>query len=502
MIVLAGIFCMPAGMPQVTQITTESPLDQAFALSSPRLSPRHLTVAGLLLHGGVLLLWLVLLYQAFYSKGLSFWSTGIAYALYDTLLLVFVGWQTFGLRRRPLPEPAPTGPQPSLGIIVAAYNEASVLPVTLRAILTQLDPAEQVVIADDGSDDDTAEVLARRFGLRAPAEGGLSTPSPLYPSLRWLRLPRGGKARALNAALLKIDTEVVLTIDADTLLAADASRAMRRAFAARPGLVAAGGILTPVCGPQLRNRLFQWFQNYEYIRNFLSRFAWMQLHSLLLISGAFSGFRREALLAVGGFDPECLVEDYELVHRLQRHAIDQRLGWEVSIVGSAHAQTDAPGRLTDFLRQRRRWFAGFLQTQYWNRDMTGNRRYGKLGVYMLPVKAIDTLQPIFGLSAFGLLVFLVASHRLGILLPVLGIIAAKTAIDLLFHLWSIRLYRRWTGLQSTSNPASALLAALAEPFTFQLLRHLGALLGWFYFLTGRQRWGRQARSALAGRAGA
>jgi cellulose synthase/poly-beta-1,6-N-acetylglucosamine synthase-like glycosyltransferase len=452
---------------------------------------------GLLLHGGVLLLWLTLLYQAFYSQGLSFWSTGIAYTVYDTLLLLFVGWHTLVLRQ-PLPPPAP-GPRPRMGVVVAAYNEAGVLPLTLHAILSQIDAPEQIVIADDGSSDGTAALLSQRFGLTTPAEGGLSAPSSIYATLRWLRLPHAGKAMALNAALLQLDTEVVLTIDADTLLAADATLAMRRAFAARPGLVAAGGILTPVCGKKLRNRFFQWFQNYEYMRNFISRFAWMQLHSLLLISGAFSGFRREALLAVGGFDPECLVEDYELVHRLQRHAIDGKLDWEVQIVGSAHAQTDAPGRLGDFLRQRRRWFAGFLQTQYWNRDMTGNRRYGTLGTLMLPVKAIDTLQPVYGLTAFFLLLYLIVAGRLSVLLPVLGIIAAKTLIDLLFHLWTIRLYRRWTGLRSTSNAASAMLAALAEPFSFQLLRHLGAVLGWFYFLTGRQHWGRQKRGALGGK---
>ena len=57
-------------------------------------------------------------------------------------------------------------------------------------------------------------------------------------------------------------------------------------------LVAATGVLTPICGPSLSGRAFQWFQTYEYVRNFLSRYAWMQAHSLLLISGAFAAFRR------------------------------------------------------------------------------------------------------------------------------------------------------------------------------------------------------------------
>jgi cellulose synthase/poly-beta-1,6-N-acetylglucosamine synthase-like glycosyltransferase len=474
-------------------------LDRAFLLNSPRLSPRGASLGSILIHGGVLALWVILFAQAFRSpamqagSSIGFWSTGIAYTLYDTVLLLFVGWKTL-----PLLKPAPSvasGSPPTMGVIVAAWNEAQVLPLTLRALLAQHDAPDMIVIADDGSDDGTGSMLAREFGLTMPPPGRLSAASSQHSRLHWLRLPHGGKARTLNAALLQLKTEVVLTVDADTLLAADACAAMRTAFAAAPGLVAAGGILTPVSGNSASNRFFQWFQNYEYMRNFLSRFAWMRVDSLLLISGAFAGFRREALLAVGGFDPDCLVEDYELIHRLQRHAHDQKLGWQVQVVGGAHAQTDAPGALGDFLRQRRRWFAGFLQTQYWNRDMTGNPRYGWLGTLMLPVKAIDTLQPIYGITAFVLLVYILAAGRISILAPVAGIIAAKTFIDLLFHLWSIRLYRRWTGMRSTTHAGHAVLAALAEPFSFQLLRHTGALLGWFQFLSRRQIWGKQHRSA-------
>ncbi|MFX6357449.1 glycosyltransferase, partial [Acinetobacter baumannii] len=88
-----------------------------------------------------------------------------------------------------------------------------------------------ILIADDGSSDGTAAVLARRYGLVAPPLGTMSEPSPVLPSLRWLRLRHGGKARALNAAMVQVDTEVVLTVDADTLLEPGAIAAMRAAFA-------------------------------------------------------------------------------------------------------------------------------------------------------------------------------------------------------------------------------------------------------------------------------
>jgi cellulose synthase/poly-beta-1,6-N-acetylglucosamine synthase-like glycosyltransferase len=472
-----------------------SALEQALAAASPRLNPRTTPVASYLIHGTVLVLWFLLFARAFYLPGLRAWSTGIVYIAYDTLLLVFVGWQTLPLLRH-APRSA-AGPRPSLGVIVAAYNEAAVLPATLAALAQQDELPDQIVLADDGSDDATAAVLAGHFGLMPPPVGSLSPPAPSAPRLRWLRLPHAGKAQALNAALQAIDTEVVMTVDADTLLERGACRAMRDAFTAEPELVAATGILTPVCGRTLSGRLFQWFQTYEYIRNFISRAAWMRADSLLLISGAFAGFRRESVLRVGGFDAACLVEDYELIHRLRRYAVEHGLSWCVRVLGTARAVTEAPGTLPAFLRQRRRWFAGFLQTQYWNRDMTGNRRYGKLGLMMLPVKAFDTLQPVYGLSAFALLLAFIAVGRATIWVPIFSVIFAKIALDFGFHLWSVHLYRRWTGDRSHTHLFYAFLASLIEPFSFQLLRHTGASLGWIQFLGGQRHWGVQQRVGVA-----
>jgi hypothetical protein len=128
--------------------------------------------------------------------------------------------------------------------------------------------------------------------------------------------------------------------------------------------------------------------------------------------------------------------------------------------------------------------------------MTGNPRFGKLGLLMLPVKTIDTVQPFYGLLAFALLIYFVASGALSLLGAVLSVIGIKIVIDILFHLWSIFLYQRWTGDRAQSRLIYAVFAALLEPFSFQLLRHTGAALGWFYFVTGRQKWGKQQRSIL------
>ncbi|MGY4398860.1 cellulose synthase/poly-beta-1,6-N-acetylglucosamine synthase-like glycosyltransferase [Sphingomonas sp. UYAg733] len=474
-------------------------LNATLVAESPRYSPRPVPMKGRLIGLLAPSIFAILLVQAFLRQGIAVWSIGIAYILYDTALLFFTALNIRNLAAAPLEPEKKDRARPTLGVIVATYNEANVIETTIARLQSQREAPDVILIADDGSDDSTALLLGSRFGLAKPSLGALSMLVASHPTLRWLRLAHRGKAHALNDALLAIDCDVVLTVDADTMLKPDAIAAMRAAFAVEPQLVAATGVLAPVCGPHLSGRLFEWFQSYEYVRNFLSRHAWEQVSSLLLISGAFAAFRRDAVIAVGGFDADCMVEDYELIHRLYRHAADIGCDWRVRVVGGALAYTDAPADMLSFLRQRRRWFGGFLQTQHWNRDMVGNAHFGRLGTKMLPIKALDTFQPVYGLAAFVILIVLVVTGRFMIALPILVVMLVKIAIDLTFHLWSLGIYKRWTGQEKGLSIGPAIVAAIAEPFTFQLLRHAGAIWGWIAFLTGRETWHAQSRTAFGPR---
>jgi cellulose synthase/poly-beta-1,6-N-acetylglucosamine synthase-like glycosyltransferase len=465
-------------------------LRSAFVAASPRLTLRATPALSVAIYAAVALAWLLLVGRALSLDNVWAWSAGIAYILYDTVLTLLVVGMTWSFRRAPS-APLATVPRPTLGVIIAAHNEALQLPATLDAIFAQSIAADVVLIADDGSRDGTALVLEGRYGLIG---GGVSV---AYPLLRLMQLPHRGKAVALNAALGAIATDIVVTIDADTRLAPDALEAIAAAFAADRNLVGAGGVLVPFCAPTPSGRVLQFFQTYEYIRNMISRFAWMRGNCLLLISGAFAAFRTDALRAVGGFDTRSLVEDYELTHRMHRYSAEHALGWRLAMIGGAQARTEAPSEVSAFLRQRRRWFAGFLQTQYWNRDMTGNPRFGAVGLLMLPVKALDTLQPIYGLLSFAILIALIASGRSAAAFSVAGLIGAKIVFDFAAFLWSVHLYRRITGGRIETSYGMALLAALIEPFSFQLLRHSGAAWGWIAFLSGSREWGVAARAEAA-----
>jgi len=431
----------------------------------------------------LLIVWLSGLIGIWQLNGLARWSAGLLYVAYDTWLILFVARELRGGAVSKAREgSAAASPRLSIAVLISARNEAQALPATLDALLAQDDPPDEMWVVDDGSQDDTRTVLAA------------------YPRVQVITKTNSGKADSLNRGIELISSDLIITLDADTVLRADAVGEMRRRFTEEPELVAAGGVLTPRCAPGVSGRLFEWFQTFEYLRSFIARVAWMRAGALLLVSGAFACFRRDALQRVGGFDARSWVEDYELIHRLHRHAHDHSIPWRVRVLPGAAALTDAPSTLGAFMRQRRRWFGGFLQTLYRHRDMVGNPDYAAVGRLMLPIKVIDTLQPIFGITAFVLLLFF-ALRGQAVLAPVLWVIGVKLIIDFAFLLWALEYYNRWSGRRSTARERLlAGLAALTEPFFFQLMRHCGAMLGWIAVLTRRVDWRPyRARSIAHGR---
>ena len=172
---------------RATPALAEAELAARLTAQSPRRTPPPTPWVSTLIHAAVLVLWIALLGAPFGLHGVWVWSAGLVYVTYDTLLLVFTFWQTLPLLRT-APSPARDGRRVSVAVIVAARDEALVLPVTLQALLTQSDPPDRILIADDGSTDTTPQVLARLYGLGPPPLGGISTG---HPQIHWLRLGGG-----------------------------------------------------------------------------------------------------------------------------------------------------------------------------------------------------------------------------------------------------------------------------------------------------------------------
>lgn len=457
-----------------------------------------------LLFGAVLGLLIFSLVASLIFQGIAAWTIGLVYIAYDSFLLGFmvissrIAVARQERRKKVAPAPVAKGKRPTLSVLVCARNERLVLPECLRALATQTEPAEEILIIDDGSTDTMIDWLKSEYELEFESAGTFSLGrSVRWPALRVLRKPNSGKADSLNAGWKAAQGEIVITLDADTYLESGALVAIRDGFQEDPDLGIAGGVLVPVCQRTSWAGFFQFFQTFEYARGFLWRLTWMHYDMLLLISGAFAAYRRTVLESSGGFDTASWVEDYELTHRVYRNAFEGRQRVTVKTLSGARGTTDAPAAAKTFLNQRRRWFAGFIATHFKYHDMVANGRYGAVGRYMLCLKTIDLLLPVYALAAAVVLIeILILKHSLDSF--IVKLIIAKLFFDLILHAYSVILYQRWLGIPlSRKLWIQSLGATLTEPFVFQIMRQLGAVMGWLAFLRGQINWMPQRQAGIA-----
>lgn len=312
------------------------------------------------------------------------------------VLMIILGLLNAGLalwrhrRRRAIAWPSPSQVRLSTSVVLAAYNEERVIGRTIRTVLASDYPIAEVVVVDDGSSDDTSAVVQE---LAADDH-----------RVRLIRQANTGKAGALNHGVAAAVGEVVVTLDADTIITPTTIGRLVRHFAVEGGerLGAVAGVVR--VGNRGRNLLTRW-QALEYITQIgLDRAAQDAVGGISIIPGACAAWRTEAILAAGGYSTATLAEDCDLALSLHR------AGWRVTQDDEAVAYTEAPETVDDLLKQRERWTYGTLQAVFKNRDMLFSRRHPALGWYVLPNYILSILIPLIFLPFVLVMGLLVLEH--------------------------------------------------------------------------------------------
>ncbi|MDH5695052.1 MAG: glycosyltransferase [Dehalococcoidia bacterium] len=240
---------------------------------------------------------------------------------------------------------------PVISIIVPAYNEEKCLARTIESILEADYPHKDVIIVDDGSTDKTYNIAMRYKEM----------------GVRVFHRPNGGKFAALNYGLLFAKGEIIVTIDADSLIARNAIKEMARSFQDKRAFGVAGNIKV-----WNRNNFLTKCQALEYITGInIFRRAFDVFGAVSIVPGALGAFRKEVVEGSGFYDPYTLTEDFDItVKVLKAGGIVQAC--------DARAYTEAPQNLKDLYRQRMRWYRGNFQTIFRHWDAFVNPRFGSL----------------------------------------------------------------------------------------------------------------------------
>jgi cellulose synthase/poly-beta-1,6-N-acetylglucosamine synthase-like glycosyltransferase len=347
---------------------------------------------------------------------------------------------------------------PPVSVLIAAYNEASAgegggLVATVQSIVAQTGVVLEVLVGDDGSDDATYDEVVRAFRLEATShghEGVIARADAGRVRLRVFRFAHAGKGATLNALATHAAHGVLVTMDADTTPAAGAIAHLARAFV-DPYVESAAGVVTVRNARSILTR----HQYAEYVKNSIVRIGWSTLGALEQVPGAFAGVRADAFRAVGGFPTDSLTEDYELTYRLVERGLALGRVPVVVTVPRAQAFTDVPVTFRGFVRQRTRWFAGFLSTLFRFRHLIGRGGAGGFGVVRLPMKLVDAVLPVLAFASLAILVRGASSPVVALSKVAIGIFVIRWLWDLTFYALALRMARELGNPTETRHVAPA-----------------------------------------------
>ena len=326
-----------------------------------------------------------------------------------------------------------------VSIIVPAYNEEVNIIENVKSLLKLDYKLYEIIIIDDGSNDNTANKLIKEFDLKfvnRPIQISIKCKpySAVYErnigkiKLTMIMKTNGGKGDALNMGINASQFPYFLSVDADSNLQYDSLEKIIQPVLKEENVVAVGGLISVAQAAIIKDGVVKEYhlpwnpiismQIVEYDRSFLaSRILLNEFNGNLIISGAFGLFKKSVVLSAGGYDTGTIGEDMEMVLKLHTYCRNNSIKYKIEYEPSAVCWSQAPSTLKDLITQRRRWYLGLFQSlSKYSTIFFRNMRFGMVSfISYLYYFFFELLSPI--IEIFGIVTILI-SLSFGFLNPV------------------------------------------------------------------------------------
>ena len=403
-------------------------------------------------------------------------------------------------------------------VIVPAYNEENCIVENVKSLLQLEYPDYQLIVVNDGSTDQTLSELIKNFQLKnvsfSPYYEINSNPikdvylSPTFPKLVVIDKDNYGKADSINAAINISKNPLITVIDADSILERDCLLKIARPFTENENIVAVGGIVRIANGCKINHGYIEevglsksWlarFQVVEYLRAFLfGRIGFDVLNSILIISGAFSCFKRDALISVGGFLSGSIGEDMEIVVRMHKELRKKNPKVRITFIPDPVCWTEVPETLKTLKSQRIRWQKGTMDSIRLHKDMFMNPKYKWLGMVVFPYYVIfEVFGPFIEITGYIVFVisllldkvplnFAIAFFTVAFLY---GVVLSTLAVCL-----EELTFKRYA---NAKHLIILMVTALFENFGYRQMTAYWRFKGFIEYLFGRRTWGKMEKKGF------
>ncbi|MBW8360656.1 MAG: glycosyltransferase family 2 protein [Kaistella sp.] len=439
-----------------------------------------------------------------YLKAIIYYS--IALMISYIVLLIFAGISIdrnlFFSRLRHKEDLLQMHNAPGVSIITAAFNESATITANVNSLLNLSYPKFEVIIVNDGSTDDTLEKMISHFELIEvtyyyekkldfePIKGFYKSSNKAYANLLVIDKVNGkSKADAINAGLNVSNFPYFLNTDVDCVLHRDTLLYfMSEILSERKRVIAIGatlrmcnsfvfknGILKTI---QLPKNLWVRFQELEYVRSYLlGKMGWSYFNAVPNVSGGLGLFEKEIVMKVGGYDSKSFGEDMDIIIRICRYMLENKLEYKIKYIPQVLCWTEGPDSLKILIQQRVRWSRGLWRIYGNNKKVFLNPKYKKLGLVIYPYNLFfEVLAPIIEFSGVVFMISYYIIYQQGIILILLFIIYFFSALVSTFSV----LYNQFIHNYYKSHREVYLLifTAFLEPLIFHPVIVFSALKGY------------------------
>lgn len=314
-----------------------------------------------------------------------------------------------------------------VSIIVPAFNEEVTIMDTVNSLLELDYELYEIIVVDDGSEDQTTLKLINSFDLK-PVNFPIRLVLKSEPytqvhetyrgniKITLITKLNGGKGDALNMGINASQFPYFLTIDADSILQRDSLEKIVQPVFKDPDIIAVGGFINVGQSAKIRDGKIEdyhipWnpivsMQIAEYYRSFLaSKILLNQFNGNLIISGAFGLFKKDVVIEAGGYSADTLGEDMDIVLKLHSFCRNNNRRYSIEYEPNAICWSEVPSSLEDLFKQRQRWYLGLFQSMSKYSFIFMNMKFGKLSLfsymYYLFYELLSPVVEVLGILMIG-----------------------------------------------------------------------------------------------------
>lgn len=393
-------------------------------------------------------------------------------------------------------------------VLVPAFNEEKVIEHCINGFQNLAYKNAELIIINDGSKDKTLHILMKSLNL-VPSESSLKTPllthkellaiyeSKDFPNIYVIDKLQGGKADALNAGINFSSYEIVITLDADSVLEKHSLCEMNAAFQ-NNDIVACGGNVLIAQGfdgefnqikPTFKIKGIIRYQFLQYLTAFhLHKRAQSSLQAITVIAGAFGAFRKDVLLSICGFR-NTIGEDMDVTLKLHLWIKDNK-GKKITFVPTAKCYTECPNTLHDLFKQRVRWQKAFIDCLLYYRKCFFTKFSYRFSIFFLVDQFIIGTINAFPVIILPILIFF--SNGFYILLILFG--SAAVMLFMYQSMTAIYVSSLYGIKFSRLDIVRILLFLPIEIFIYRMVNLLFVVYGTLTYFYRPQSWNKIERS--------